>query len=317
MNKYQLGNSDLNVSRLGLGCMGMSEFYGPSDEADCIKTLHTALDLGINFFDTADMYGQGRNERLLAKAFADRRDDVVLATKFGVIRDKQGEFTGVCGRPDYVISACDKSLKHLAIETIDLYYAHRIDPDVPVEETVGAMKELVEQGKVRYLGLSEASPENIRRGNNEHPITALQNEYSLWSREPEGETLQTCQELDIALVAYSPLGRGFLTGKIPSRDILDKSDRRLNSPRFQQEAIEKNQNYLELIKQIAQEKDITPAQVALAWVLNQGENIFPIPGTRNVSRLKENIAAVDVRFTEDELSRIRSNLPLETAGSRY
>ena len=304
------------VSRLGLGCMGMSEFYGPSDETECIKTLHTAFDLGICFYDTADMYGRGKNEELLAKAFNDRWDKIVLATKFGVVRTDDGGFAGICGKPDYVKSACEKSLKRLGRESIDLYYAHRLDPEVPVEDTVGAMKELVDEGKVRYLGLSEASAENIRKAYAVHPITALQSEYSLWSRDPEGEILDTCRELGIAFVSYSPLGRGFLTGKITSREDLAEGDGRLRFARFQDEALEKNKVYLELIHDIAQEKNITPAQVALAWVLHQGDDIFPIPGTRKIPRLKENLGALDVKFSDEELNILRAHLP-ETFGGRY
>ena len=316
MQRYRLGNSELTISRLGLGCMGMSEFYGPSDLDGCIKTLHTALEAGINFYDTADMYGQGNNEKLLAKAFAKKWNEVVVATKFGVLRTPAGGFAGVCGRPDYVKSACEKSLKNLGVETIDLYYAHRIDPQVPVAETVGAMKELVVAGKVRYIGLSEATAEDVRRGNSEHPITALQSEYSLWTREPEGEILETCRELNISLVPYSPLGRGFLTGRFTAPDDLDESDWRRNNPRFQEEAFEKNRIYLALVSNIAAAKGITPAQAALAWVLNQGEDIFPIPGTRSSDRLRENIAAVEIRFSKEELEEIRAQLP-ETFGGRY
>jgi aryl-alcohol dehydrogenase-like predicted oxidoreductase len=316
MNSYQLGHSELNISRLGLGCMGMSEFYGPSDEAECIKTLHAALDLGITFYDTADMYGRGENEELLARAFANRWDDIVLATKFGVLRNDDGGFAGVCGKPDYVRQACDNSLKRLGRDTIDLYYAHRIDPAVPVEETVGAMKDLVNAGKVRYIGLSEATAEQVRKAHAIHPLTALQSEYSLWSREPEGEILNTCRELGIAFVSYSPLGRGFLTGTISRQSDLDESDWRRHNPRFQQDVMDKNKAYLTLIKEIAAAKHISPAQVALGWVLNQGENIFPIPGTRHIDRLKENLGALQVSFSEDELKELRSRLP-ETIGDRY
>jgi aryl-alcohol dehydrogenase-like predicted oxidoreductase len=316
LNKLILGNSDLSVSRLGLGCMGMSEFYGPSDEADCVQTLHAALGLGINFYDTADMYGRGNNEVLLAKAFAERWHDIVLATKFGVVRTEDGGFAGICGKPDYVKSACEQSLRRLSRDHIDLYYAHRVDPDVPVEETVGAMKELVEAGKVRYIGLSEATANQLRRAHGVYPITALQSEYSLWSRDPEGEILDTCRELGIGFVAYSPLGRGFLTGAIISRDSLAEGDGRLGFARFQEQALEKNKIYLEIIAGIAKEKHITPAQVALAWVLNQGEDIVPIPGTRSIDRLKENAAAVEIHFTATELADIRSSLP-ETFGGRY
>ena len=316
MNPYQLGKSDLNVSRLGLGCMGMSEFYGPSDKAACIKTLHAALDLGITFYDTADMYGRGENEQLLARAFADRWDDIVLATKFGVLRNADGGFAGVCGRPDYVKQSCDRSLQRLGRDSIDLYYAHRVDPEVPVEDTVGAMQALVNAGKVRYIGLSEATAEQIRRGHAIHPITALQSEYSLWSREPEGEVLNTCRELGIAFVSYSPLGRGFLTGSITSQAALDESDWRRHNPRFQQDVMEKNRDYLALIEEIAADKHISPAQVALGWVLNQGDDIFPIPGTRHIDRLKENLGALEVSFSDDELNEISTRLP-KTVGDRY
>ncbi|MBU2643955.1 aldo/keto reductase [bacterium] len=317
MTTYQLGKSELQVSRLGLGCMGMSEFYGASDEKESIATLHAALELGINFFDTADIYGQGKNEALLSRAFRDRWDRIVLATKFGVMRDQQGGMVGIGGRPEYVKEACEKSLQRLGIEVIDLYYAHRINPDIPIEETVGAMKDLVTQGKVRFIGLSEASPQDIKRAHAVHPLTALQTEYSLWSREPENEILQTCRDLQIAFVPYSPLGRGFLTGKIPNRDVLEKDDWRLNNPRFQAEAFEKNRVYVELVEEIAARKNITPAQVALAWVLNQGEDIFPIPGTRKISRLKENLAALQVQFSAEELSDINKKLPQSPFGNRY
>lgn len=316
MNRQRLGNSELSISRLGLGCMGMSEFYGPSDEASCIKTLHAALDMGINFYDTADMYGRGSNERLLTRAFADKWHEIVLATKFGVVRTEDGGFAGICGKPEYVKSACDKSLRRLGRDSIDLYYAHRIDPDVPVEETVGAMKELVEAGKVRYIGLSEATADQIRKAHKVHPITALQSEYSLWSRDPEGEILETCRELGIGFVAYSPLGRGFLTGAITSRDVLAEGDGRLRFARFQEEALEKNRKYLEIIDKLVREKNITPAQVALAWVLHQGDDIFPIPGTRSIERLKEDVAALEVQFISAELDQIKAELP-ETFGGRY
>ena len=317
MTQYQLGNSELQISRLGLGCMGMSEFYGTSDEKESINTLHAALEMGINFFDTADIYGQGKNETLLSKAFKDHWSDIVLATKFGILRDNQGGMVGIEGRPKYVKEACENSLQRLGVDVIDLYYAHRVSPEIPIEETVGAMKELATEGKVRFIGLSEASPENLKRAHKVHPITALQTEYSLWSREPENEILQTCRELGIAFVPYSPLGRGFLTGNIPNRDALEKDDWRLNNPRFQDEAFEKNKVYVELVEEIAAEKAITPAQVALAWVLNQGDDIFPIPGTRKVSRLKENLAALQVPFSAEELSQIDEKLPQSTFGNRY
>ncbi|WP_303722769.1 aldo/keto reductase [Malonomonas rubra] len=314
-----LGNSTLQVGRIGFGCMGMSEFYGGTrDEASHIKILHAAIDLGINLFDTADMYGVGHNEELVSKAFSDRWEKVTVATKFGVQRGTNGEWLGICGRPEYVKDACEKSLKRLGLETIDLYYQHRPDPDVPVEESVGAMKELVEEGKVRFIGLSEFSAEQIRAAHAVHPITALQTEYSLWTRDVEEEgILDTCRDLGIAFVAYSPLGRGFLTGAIPNRETLDANDWRRDNPRFSDEALAENTRFLELIRDIAAQKGATKAQVVLAWLLAQGEDIFPIPGTRRLERLKENLGAWTVQFTAEELAEIRSQLPIETAGSRY
>ena len=316
MKTNQLGNSDLCISPLGLGCMGMSEFYGPSDEADCINTLHSAVELGVNFFDTANMYGCGRNEDLLGKAFAGRWDGIVLATKFGVVRTADGGFGGICGRPDYVKTCCDESLARLGLERIDLYYAHRLDPEVPLEDTVGAMAELVAAGKVRYLGLSEVTPEQIRRAAAVHPITAVQSEYSLWSREPEDGVLQTCRELGTGFVSYSPLGRGFLTGAITTQADLAADDGRRRFARFQDEAMDRNRRYQEIVHELAAAKNATPAQVALAWVLHQGEDIFPIPGTRKVTRLQENLGALQVRFSAEELAALREQLP-ETFGGRY
>jgi aryl-alcohol dehydrogenase-like predicted oxidoreductase len=315
----RLGNSTLEVGRIGLGCMGMSEFYGGTrDEAAHIKTLHAAIELGIQFFDTADMYGAGHNEALLGKAFADRRDKVTVATKFGVQRGPNGEWLGISGRPEYVKQACEKSLERLGVETIDLYYQHRPDPDVPVEESVGAMKELVEAGKVRFIGVSEFSAEQIRAAHAVHPITALQTEYSLWTRNVEHDgTLQTCRELGIAFVAYSPLGRGFLTGAIPSKEALDQNDWRRQNPRFSDEAVAENARFVELIQDVASRKGATAAQVALAWVLAQGEDIFVIPGTRRIERLKENLGAWNVELTGEELLEIRGRLPKETVGARY
>lgn len=314
-----LGNSTLEVGRIGLGCMGMSEFYGGTrDEAAHIKTLHAAIELGIQHFDTADMYGAGHNEELLGKAFADRWDKVTVATKFGVRRGANGEWLGISGRPEYVKKACEKSLERLGVETLDLYYQHRPDPDVPVEESVGAMKELVEAGKVRFIGVSEFSVEQIRAAHAVHPITALQTEYSLWTRNVEHDgTLQTCRELGIALVAYSPLGRGFLTGAIPNREALDQNDWRRQNPRFSDEALSENARFVELIRDVAGRKGATAAQVALAWVLAQGEDIFVIPGTRSIERLKENLGAWTVELTGEELLEIRSRLPKETVGARY
>ncbi len=314
-----LGNSKLEVGRIGLGCMGMSEFYGGTrDEEAHIKTLHAAIDLGVHHFDTADIYGNGHNEELVSKAFSDRWDKVTVATKFGVRRSEEGEFLGVSGRPEYVREACEKSLKRLGVDTIDLYYQHRPDPEVPVEESVGAMKELVDEGKVRYIGVSEFSAEQIKAAHAVHPITALQTEYSLWSRDVEDNgVLDTCRDLGIAFVAYSPLGRGFLTGAIANKDALDAHDWRRQNPRFTDEAFAENVRFVELIQDIATKKGATPAQVALAWVLAQGEDIFMIPGTRRIDRLKDNLGAWNVRFSEDELSDIRTRLPKETAGSRY
>ncbi len=314
-----LGNSPLQVGRIGLGCMGMSEFYGGTrDEAGHIQTLQAAVDLGVTHFDTADMYGQGHNEELLSKAFSDRWDRVTVATKYGVQRDENGQWLGISGRPEYVREACEKSLKRLGVEALDLYYQHRPDPEVPVEESVGALSELVEQGKVRAIGLSEFSAEQIRAAHAVHPITAIQTEYSLWTRDVEGDgVLDTCRDLGIAFVAYSPLGRGFLTGAIPDRESLDASDWRLENPRFSDEALAENVRFVELIRDIAARKDATAAQVALAWVLAQGDDIFMIPGTRRVERLKENLGAWNVPFTAEELAEIRSRLPRETAGSRY
>jgi aryl-alcohol dehydrogenase-like predicted oxidoreductase len=299
--------------------MGMSEFYGGTvDDAGHIKILQTAIDLGINHFDTADMYGVGHNEELLSKAFSDRWDKITVATKFGVQRGANGEWLGICGRPEYVKVACEKSLKRLGLETIDLYYQHRPDPNVPVEESVGAMKELVEQGKVRFIGLSEFSAEQLRAAHGVHPITALQTEYSLWTRNVEEEgILEACRELGIAFVAYSPLGRGFLTGAIPNREALDTTDWRLENPRFSDEALAENARFVELIRDIAAQKDATEAQVALAWILAQGEDVFMIPGTRHIERLKENLGSWKVQFTAEELEEIRKRLPQETAGSRY
>ena len=313
-----LGNSTLQVGRIGLGCMGMSEFYGGTrDEAEHIKTLHGAIELGINHFDTADMYGVGHNEELLSRAFSDRWDKVTVATKFGVRRGPGGEWLGICGRPEYVKESCEKSLKRLGLETIDLYYQHRPDPNVPVEDSVGAMKELVEEGKVRFIGLSEFSTEQIRAAHAVHPITALQTEYSLWTRNVEEGILEVCRDLGIAFVAYAPLGRGFLTGAIPNREALDSSDWRRDNPRFSDEALAENARFVELIRDIAAQKVATAAQVALAWVLAQGENIFMIPGTRRIERLKENLGAWKVQFTAEELAEIRNRLPQETVGSRY
>lgn len=312
-----LGHSTLNVNRIGLGCMGMSEFYGSFDEKESIKTLHKALDLGVNFFDTADMYGWGANERLLGKAFKDRWQDVILATKFAVMRGPNGEFLGLNGRPEYIRQACDQSLKNLKVEAIDLYYMHRQDPKVEIEEIVGAMADLVKQGKVKYIGLSEVDAETLRRAHAVHPITALQTEYSLWSREPEQEIFDVCQELGITFVAYSPLGRGFLTGAIKSRSDLEEGDFRLSNPRFTDESIEKNLKFVEVIDHIANSKGVTKAQIALAWILSRNDKIITIPGTRKIHRLEENFGALHTVITENDLAIIEKHLPSVTSGSRY
>ena len=316
MHTRELGKSGLRVSAVGLGCMGMSDFYGPSDEAKSIETLHHALDTGVRFWDTADMYGIGHNEELVGRGLKGRREEVVLATKFGVVRGPDGAFLGVNGRPDYVRQACDASLKRLGTDYIDLYYQHRVDPQVPIEETVGAMAELVSQGKVRHIGLSEAAAGTLRRASKVHEITALQTEYSLWSRDLEDEILPACRELGIGLVAYSPLGRGFLSGKIRSVDDLDPSDWRRQNPRFQGENLEKNLQLADRIREIAERKGCTPAQLALAWVLAQGRDVVPIPGTRSPQRLDENAASTGVELSADDLSEIRESLP-PAAGLRY
>ena len=318
MDTVTLGLQGLEVSRQGLGCMGMSEFYGTSDEGEAIATIHRALELGVTFLDTADMYGVGANERLVGKAIADRRDRVVLATKFGNVRAPDGTWLGRSGKPDYVHSACDASLERLGIDTIDLYYQHRVDPDTPIEDTVGAMKELVDAGKVRYLGLSEAAPETIRRAHAVHPITALQTEYSLWTRDPEDQILPTVRELEIGFVAYSPLGRGFLSGRFRSPDDLPEDDFRRRNPRFQPGNFERNLELVERVEQIAAEKGVTPSQLALAWVQAQGDDIVPIPGTKRRRYLEENVAAAAIELTDDELARLDEVFPAGvTAGERY
>jgi aryl-alcohol dehydrogenase-like predicted oxidoreductase len=318
MKTRQLGNQGLQVSALGLGCMGMSEFYGKRDETEAIATIRHALDLGVTLLDTADMYGQGHNEELVGKAIADRREQVILATKFGILRGENAGFRGVNGKPEYVHQACDASLRRLGIDTIDLYYLHRVDPEVPIEDTVGAMAELVQQGKVRYLGLSEVAPDTLRRAHAVHPISALQTEYSLWSRDPEDEILPTIRELGIGFVPYSPLGRGFLSGQFKSPDDFPTGDYRLNSPRFQGENFYKNLEVVEQVKEIAQAKEVTTSQLAIAWLLAQGDDIVPIPGTKNRQYLAENVAAAEITLTAQEIAQIEAVAPQGvSAGDRY
>ncbi|HVM33642.1 MAG TPA: aldo/keto reductase [bacterium] len=318
MEKVALGKQGLRVSRLGLGCMGMSDFYGGRDEAESIATLHRALELGVDFFDTADMYGPFTNEELLAKALSGKRAQVVLATKFGNQRSADGKFLGVNGKPDYVAKCCEDSLRRLKTDHIDLYYQHRVDPATPIEETVGAMAKLVKEGKVKYLGLSEAAPATIRRAHAVHPITALQTEYSLWSREPEAEILPTLRELGIGFVPYSPLGRGFLTGSFKSLADLPQDDWRKHNPRFYEANFGQNLKLAEEVKALAAEKKAAPAQVALAWILAQGKDIVPIPGTKKRARLEENVGAVSLELTAADLQRLNDAFPVgAAAGPRY
>lgn len=320
MNKRTLGTSGLEVSDVGLGCMGMSEFYKPEEmnDEESIRVIHRYLDEGGNFLDTADMYGAGRNETLVGKALKGRRDQAILATKFANVRGPGGEFLGVRGDPEYVKQACDASLKRLGIDTIDLYYQHRVDPKTPIEDTVGAMAELVQAGKVRHLGLSEASPETIRRAAKVHPIAALQTEYSLWTREVEEQILPTVRELGIGFVAYSPLGRGFLTGQIKSPADLPADDYRASNPRFQGENFQKNLDLVDQVRAVAESKGCTPSQLAIAWVLAQGKDIVPIPGTKRIKYLEQNIEAADVNLTPDEIADLNAILPVGAAsGPRY
>ena len=318
MKKTKLGSQGLEVSRIGLGCMGMSDFYGSSEEKDSIRTIHQAIDNGVVFLDTADMYGPFENEKLVGRAIAGRRDGVILATKFGNVRDESGAFLGIRGDAAYVKKSCDASLQRLGVDHIDLYYQHRVDRSTPIEETVSAMADLVKAGKVRYLGLSEASPATIRRAQEIHPISALQTEYSLWTRDPENEILATVRELGIGFVAYSPLGRGILSGQIKSLEDLDENDTRRRHPRFTGENFAKNLELVDKVNEFAKARGATPAQVALAWLLAQGEDIVPIPGTRSTKRLLENIGAAEVRLTAEDLAELEAVFPLgATAGDRY
>jgi aryl-alcohol dehydrogenase-like predicted oxidoreductase len=318
MKLKSLGNSQIKISPMGLGCMGMSEFYGKGDDSESIRVIHRAVELGINFLDTADMYGVGKNEELVGKAIKPIRDKVVLATKFGNVRGADGSFLGVNGKPEYVKSCCEASLKRLGVDVIDLYYQHRVDIDTLIEDTVNAMSKLVTEGKVRYIGLSEAAVDTIRRAHKVHPISALQTEYSLWTRDPEKEHLDLCKELGITFVAYSPIGRGFLTGRFKPKELIPEDDYRRHHPRFQEENIEHNFKLVEKIEEIAKEKNCTPAQLALAWVMEQRDFIVPIPGTKRIKYLEENAGAVNINLSDNELKQLNEAAPFGfTKGLRY
>ena len=316
MPRRQLGRGGMSVSAIGLGCMGMSDFYGAADDAKSIETMHRALDLGVDFFDTADIYGPFTNEELVGRAIRDRRERVVLATKFGNVRTADGKWLGINGRPEYVRQSCEASLKRLGVNEIDLYYQHRVDLETPIEDTVGAMAELVKAGKVRHIGLSEAAPATIRRAQAVHPIAALQTEYSLWSRDPEGELLDTCRELGIAFVAYSPLGRGFLTGRYRTIDDLAENDWRRNNPRFQGANFQKNLDLVDKVGELAKAKGSTPAQLALAWLLTRGDHVIPIPGSTRIERVEENAGATRVILTAEDIRALDALAPT-VAGERY